>query len=500
MDDKQPFPLDLEAELHDHCGVFAVFAPGEDVARFTYFGLFALQHRGQESAGIATFDGKRYHLHKQMGLVSQVFDEPALARLPGYISVGHTRYSTTGSSLPCNAQPVVVQCSKGFIALAHNGNLINSRELFDELVAGGVTPEGTTDSELMAHMVVAEWEKSGDLEQAVAKAAPRWIGTYSLAIMTAGKLIGLRDPWGNRPFCLGALNGDHILSSETCALNVIDAKLVREVEPGEMIVIDHEGVRSVKLADPHPAMCIFEFIYFARPDSYIFGRSLHSARRRMGQLLAQEHPVKADLVIPVPDTGWPAAIGFAEAARIPFGEGLIKSRYIHRTFIQPDQRQRDMGVKMKLTPLRESLGGKRVVVVEDSIVRGTTTRNIVKLLKDAGASQVHLRISSPPYRYPCFYGIDTFDRRNLLAAKLRTVEEIRAYIGADSLGYLSLNGLIKAVGIPRRYFCAACFSARYPIPVPAEMKVSKFALEEMEEEECPKAAEIKPAKTRQRKK
>ena len=488
--------LNFESEIHDACGVFGFFGPGEDAARLTYFGLFSLQHRGQESAGITTFDGKQFHMHKQMGLVSQVFDEPVLSKLRGYIAIGHTRYSTTGSSLIKNAQPILVECSEGTLALAHNGNLLNSRALFDELTAQGHKPDGTSDSELMARMIAAEWEECKDLEAAIAKCLPRWTGTYSIVMMTEGKLLGLRDPWGNRPFCLGKLNGDYVLASETCALNVIDAKLVREIDPGELVIIDKEGLRSRKLATPHPSMCIFEFIYFARPDSYIYGRSLHGARRRMGQLLAQEHPVKGDIVIPVPDTGWPAAIGYAEAARIPFGEGLIKSRYIHRTFIQPDQRQRDMGVKMKLTPLREALAGTRVVVVEDSIVRGTTTRNIVKLLKDAGASEVHLRISSPRYRYPCFYGIDTFDRKRLLAAKLSSVEKIREFIGADSLGYLSLAGLIKAVGLPKQNFCAACFSANYPIPIPPELKVSKFALEE---EAC-QQEDAKPKKRSPKKK
>jgi amidophosphoribosyltransferase len=490
---------ETESELRDHCGVVGVYAPGEEVARLTYFSLFALQHRGQESAGIATTDGKKVHLFKQMGLVSQIFDEAALASLPGKIAIGHTRYSTTGSSHLCNAQPIVVKCSQGTLALAHNGNLLNTRALYEKMCAEGVCFEGTTDSEVMTRMVAAEWERTEDLEVAIANCAPKWQGSYSLTMLTENRLLALRDPWGNRPLCIGALDGEHyVIASESCALNVVDARFLREVEPGELVIIDEQGLRVTPLMPATPATCIFEFIYLARPDSYIYGRSLHTARRRMGQMLAQEHPVEADIVIPVPDTGWPAAIGFAEASRIPFGEGLIKSRYIHRTFIQPDQRQRDMGVKMKLTPLKESLAGKRVVVVEDSIVRGTTTRNIVKLLKDAGAREVHLRISSPPYRYPCFYGIDTFDRANLLAARL-TLEEIRQYTGADSLGYLSLAGLFKALGLPKRCFCAACFNAHYPIPIPEAMKVSKFSLEE--EGECPPKtpAASKPTKARARK-
>jgi amidophosphoribosyltransferase len=484
--------LPTESELHDHCGVFAVYGNTDNASRITYFGIFALQHRGQESAGIATSDGNRIHIHKQMGLVSQVFNEPDLAALPGHIAIGHTRYSTTGSSLVCNAQPIMVECSRGAFVLAHNGNLVNTAQLYQELRAEGMKITGTTDSELMAHMVAAAWEKTGDLAAAVAACVPRWQGAYALVMMTKDTVMGLRDPWGVRPLCLGRLNGDqHILASETCALSVIDAKFTREVDAGELVIIDKDGLRQVQVAPPSPSMCIFEFIYFARPDSYIYGKSLHNSRRRMGQMLAQEHPAEADIVIPVPDTGWPAAIGYAEASRIPFGEGLIKSRYIQRTFIQPDQRQRDMGVKMKLNPLREALAGKRVVVVEDSIVRGTTTRNIVKLLKEAGAREVHLRISSPPYRYPCFYGIDTFNRTKLLAAKLHSVEKIREYIGADSLGYLSLSGMIKAVGVPRKSFCTACFSANYPIPVPQDIRVTKFALEE---DACPTEPTEKPKK------
>jgi amidophosphoribosyltransferase len=464
------------------CGVFAVYAPGEDVARLTFFGLFQLQHRGQESAGIAVSNGERISLHKNMGLVNQVFDEPGLARLTGDFAIGHTRYSTTGSSSLVNAQPILapLPAGAGHIALAHNGNLLNVLDLRSSLRSAGLPLESTSDSELIAKLITLEANAGPDLEAAIARAAAKIRGAYSVVMLTETQLFALRDPHGFHPLCLGQLNGDnYVIASESCALNVVNARYLREVEPGELVVIDRLGLRSATVARAdRKAFCIFEFIYFARPDSQLFGRSVYSVRRRMGQQLAQEHPVQADLVIPVPYTGGPAAIGFAEAARIPFGEGLIKSRYIHRTFIKPDQRQRDLGVRLALTPLREELAGKRVAVVEDSIVRGTTKRKVVRLLQEAGAREVHLRISSPPYRSPCVYGIDTADRQELLAAKVKDVDEIRQFLGADSLGYLSLRGLFKAVNLPRDKFCAACFTGRYPLPVPPELQVSKFALED----------------------
>ena len=464
------------------CGVFAVYAPGEDVARLTFFGLFQLQHRGQESAGIAVSDGNRISLYKNMGLVNQVFDEPNLLRLQGDFAIGHTRYSTTGSSSLANAQPIVAALppNGGSLALAHNGNLTNVLELRAALRSAGLHLESTSDSEVMAKLIAAEANAGPDLEAAIARAVVKLRGAYSVVMLTEHQVLALRDPLGFRPLCLGQLNGEqYVIASETCALNVVNARYLRDVEPGELIVIDRLGLRSVRVARAQrPAFCIFEYIYFARPDSQLYGRSVHSVRRRMGQQLAQEHPVEADLVIPVPYTGGPAAIGFAEAARIPFGEGLIKSRYIFRTFIKPDQRQRDLGVRLALTPLKEELSGKRVVAVEDSIVRGTTKRNVVRLLREAGAREVHLRISSPPYRFPCVYGVDTADRKELLAAKLKEVDDIRQYLGADSLGYLSLRGLLKAVGLPRDKFCAACFTGRYPLPVPPEAHAGKFALED----------------------
>jgi amidophosphoribosyltransferase len=473
----EPIQLELD-HPRDECGVFGIFAPGEDVARNTYFGLFALQHRGQESAGIAVADGREIRCHKDMGLVSQVFDERDLSRLTGMAAIGHTRYSTTGSSVLCNAQPILVEGRSGPIAVAHNGNIVNTRELRTGLQATGAQFVTTNDSEVIARCI-AHFDE-GDVLQAI-KCAMVWLqGAYSVVVLTPRQLFAFRDPNGVRPLCLATLDGSGIVvSSETCALNVIGARFLRELEPGEVVVADRTGLRELQAVPAdRPAMCLFEFIYLARPDSHIYGRSLHEVRRRMGHELASEQPAHAaNLVIPVPDTGFPAAIGFAQASNIPFGEGLIKSRYIGRTFIEPDQRLRELGVRMKLSALRENLAGRRVVMVDDSIVRGTTTGQIVRLLKEAGAAQVHVRISSPPIKWPCFYGIDMANRRELIAAK-KSVSEIERDIGADSLGYLSLRGVLQSVGISRSKFCHACFSGEYPIPAPGETEVSKFVLEE----------------------
>jgi len=472
-------PCHCTGECREECAVFGIFAPGEDVARLAYFGLFALQHRGQESAGIAVSDGARINLHAGMGLVQQVFDEDCLSRLRGDLAVAHTRYSTTGSSLHCNAQPVVVACRAGTLALAHNGNLVNTYRLGCELTGDLSTLDATTDSNIMAHMLAQRWEQTGDIVTAITEVAPLWQGAYSVAVLTEDKLLAFRDPHGIRPLCLGTVNDrGYVVASETCALNVVDSRFLREVEPGELVIADAGGLRSVRIAPAgRPAMCIFEFIYFARPDSYIYRTLIHEARRRMGQMLARTYPVEADLVIPVPDTGWPAAIGFAEQSGIPFGQGLIKNRYIARTFIQPDQRQRELGVRLKLTALEEVLGGRRVVVVDDSIVRGTTKRGIVSLIRRAGAKEIHVRIAAPPYRYPCFYGVDTSNRGELLAARLDSVEEIRRTIGADSLGYQTVEGLVESIGLPRELFCLACFDGEYPIAIPDEVRARKFALE-----------------------
>ncbi len=463
---------------HEECGIFGVHAPGEDVARLAFFGLFALQHRGQESAGIAVSDGARLSIHKDMGLVTQVFDESALSRLQGHVAIGHTRYSTTGSSVLRNAQPISCCLHTGEeIAVAHNGNLINAEALRDELVRSGVTFESTNDSEVIARLIAHHLHLG--LVEAVRTTMARIRGAYSLAVLAGGELVGVRDPLGIRPLCLGRLGDDHwVLASETCALNTVGAIFVRELIPGEIVVIGADGWRSFN-GQPMQgqALCMLETIYFARPDSRMYGQSLHAARRRMGAELHREHPApEADLVIGVPDSGTPAALGFAEASGIPFGEGLVKNRYIQRTFIQPDQRMREMGVRMKLTPIREALQGKRVVMVDDSIVRGTTTGKIVRLLLESGAKEVHVRISSPPVAYPCFYGIDMATQDQLVAARC-SVEEIRQRIGSTTLGYLSTEGLARALSVPNDNFCMACFTGIYPLAIPENVRVGKFAFE-----------------------
>jgi amidophosphoribosyltransferase len=455
------------------------------VARITFFGLYALQHRGQESAGIAVSDGERVLVHKEMGLVSQVFDEETLGYLRGHIAVGHTRYSTTGSSVLRNAQPVICESPIGTLAVAHNGNLVNAAPLRLRLQELGAHFHSTNDSEIIARLLAAELAECRDPMQAMHRVMEQISGAYSLAILTPRHLIAARDPYGVRPLCLGRINGHYVIASETCALHVVGADFVREVEPGEVLVIDEDGLRE-KQAVPlqRHALCMFEFIYFARPDSHIYNRTLHEVRRRMGQELAREHPAPgAQVVIPIPDTGIPAALGFAQASGIPYAEGLIKNRYIQRTFIQPDQRMRELGVKIKLNPLREVIAGRKLVMVDDSIVRGTTTGKIVRMLFEAGAKEVHVRITSPPIRYPCFYGIDMATREELVAAS-HSVEEIRQMIGATSLGYLSIEGMLRAVRMRRPHFCLACFDGKYPIPVPRDVKLSK----QLWEEEVPQPA------------
>ena len=461
----------------EECGIFGIFAPGEDVARITFFGLFALQHRGQESAGIAVSDGQTLNVHKAMGLVTQVFDEDTIRDLRGISAIGHTRYSTTGSSVLCNAQPLTSTSRVGDIAVAHNGNLVNTRELRAELQAEGCVFSTTNDSEVIAQFLAKL--HTGCIEETLMTVMKRLQGAYSLVVLTPDKLVGARDPFGVRPLCLGRMNGRNwVLASESCAFMPIGAKYVREIEPGEVVVIDRDGQREFQaIPTARHATCLFEFIYFARPDSMLYNRSLHTVRRRMGHELAAEHPTPgAQVVIPVPDTSIPAAIGYAEAARIPYGEGVIKNRYIQRTFIQPSQRMRDMGARMKYTPLKDTLAGKRVVMVDDSIVRGTTTGKLVKMLFDAGALEVHVRITAPPVKYPCYYGIDMANQDELVAAR-HSVEQIRQMIGATTLGYLSLDGNMRAVGMHKDKFCRACFDGRYPIAVPQDIKLSKLMLE-----------------------
>jgi amidophosphoribosyltransferase len=441
--------------------------------------LFALQHRGQESAGIAVSDGKQISLYRQMGLVSQAFDEETLERLRGVMAIGHTRYSTTGSSNLVNAQPMLAEWRGGRIALAHNGNLVNALQLRGELEAEGESFEASSDSEVMLRMVAREADRRGGVAEAIAHCMPRWHGAYSLAILTEQSVMAVRDQYGVRPLCIGRLNAKATLfASESCALSVVGGEFEREVEPGEMVVADASGVRATQvLPVSRAALCVFEYIYMARPDSMLGGELVHEVRRRLGAQLAIDNLVEADMVMPVPDTGWPAAIGFAQESGIPFGEGLIKNRYIPRTFIQPDQRLREMGVKIKLNPLREALEGKRVVVVDDSIVRGTTKRGIIRLIRDAGAKEVHVRITAPPYRWPCYYGVDTSNRSELIAARCATVDEIRDQIGADTLAYQTVEGMLKGVGVSRRKLCLACFTGRYPIVIPEDVKLSKLNLE-----------------------
>ncbi|MFQ5878956.1 MAG: amidophosphoribosyltransferase [Dehalococcoidia bacterium] len=463
----------------ESCGVFGVYAPGEDVARITFYGLYALQHRGQESAGIATADGKGLYLRTGMGLVAQVFDEADLPHLPGHIAIGHTRYSTTGSSHITNAQPLQVEGACGPMALGHNGNLVNAEALRRHLQERGVAFQTSTDSEIIAHLLAqapgATWEER------FRYTLRRLEGAYCLVILTPDALIAARDPLGVRPLCLGRLNGGWVVASETCALDHLGADLVREIEPGEVVSIDEMGPVSYKpLEAERHALCIFEFIYFSRPDSLLRGKLIYPARMAMGVELAQEHPVAADVVIGVPDSATAAAIGYSHASGIPYAEALVKNRYVGRTFIQPDQRIRELGVHLKFNPMREVLDGQRVVVVDDSIVRGTTTPRVVELLRRAGAREVHMRICAPPIRHPCYFGIDMATQWELIAAQ-KSVDEIRRHISADSLGYLSIHGLLRAVGLPRNQFCTACFTGQYPISVQLQMDKLIFERDEREE-------------------
>src|SRR5438067_4063035 len=466
------------------CGIFGIHAAGVDVANLTYFGLFALQHRGQESAGIAVGDGEQVRVHRGMGLVAQVFSPAVMADLDGgcVVALGHTRYSTTGASRPENAHPVPLRHpTLGPAAIAHNGNLLNADSLRRELIEMGVEFTSALDTEVMARLL--EHTHGKTWEEVIRRSFGRVVGAYSCGVITPREVIAVRDPYGFRPLCLGFIprpgQPAHVFASETCALDTVNATFVREVQPGEMVVMDEHGVRSsvFQTAGRH-AMCVFEFIYFARPDSILKNCELEEARLRMGNVLAAEAPVEADMVIALPDSGTPAAIGYAEASGIPFREGLIKSRYINRTFIQPDQSLREAGVMLKLNPLRRSLRGKRVVAVDDSIVRGTTSRRIVDVLRKAGAKEVHLRISSPPMRFPCFMGVDIGSSKELIASN-RSVPEIRAHIGADSLAYLSIPGLMKAVGRGTiDEFCRACFDGSYPVPVPQQLEMDKMAFED----------------------
>lgn len=459
------------------CGVFGLYFPEGEVAKLTYFGLYALQHRGQESAGIATFDGDRVHSHKDMGLVSQVFKESTLHELTGTIAVGHNRYSTTGSSHKVNAQPAIVETRLGNLALAHNGNLVNTVELREKLVNRGCGFVTTTDSEMIAVAIANEVDSGKDWLEAAISAFQLCSGAYSLVIGTPVGLMGVRDPNGVRPLVLGQLEGHptrYVLSSETCGLDIIGADYVRDIEPGELVWITESGLASFHWS-PNSAkkLCIFEMIYFSRPDSVTNNETLYTYRMRIGKQLAKEFPVDADIVIGVPDSGIPAAIGYSQASGIPYAEGLIKNRYVGRTFIQPTQSMRESGIRMKLNPLKDVLKGKRIIIVDDSIVRGTTSRKIVKALRDAGATEVHMRISSPPVTHPCFYGIDTDDQNQLIAAT-KSIQAIAEQIGVDSLAYLTERGMLEATGEDINHFCSACFNGDYPIPIPESVKRSKL--------------------------
>ena len=474
----------------DACGVFGVWAPGEDVAKLTYYGLYALQHRGLLTAGIATSNGQQILVYKDTGLVSQVFDERSLSTLRGHIAVGHCRYSTTGGSTWENAQPTLGGHDAGTVALAHNGNLINSAELLEMVEDRAATPEvdgtwrgvskgelrrgNTTDTALVTALLADEQDQS--LESAAMELLPKLQGAFCFVFMNEDTLYAARDPQGLRPLVIGRLERGWVVASETAALDIVGASFVREVEPGELVTIDEDGLRTQRFAPARRKGCVFEYVYLARPDTTIHGRTVHEARVEMGRALAREHPVEADLVIATPESGTPAAIGYAQESGIPFGQGLVKNAYVGRTFIQPSQTIRQLGIRLKLNPLHHVIKGKRLVIVDDSIVRGNTQRAVVRMLREAGAAEVHVRISSPPIKWPCFFGIDFATRAELIATGLG-VDEICTSLGADSLGYISEDGMIAATDQPRDELCTACFSGTYPMELPSEDRLGKSLLE-----------------------
>ncbi len=467
----------------DACGVFGVWAPGEEVAKLTFYGLYALQHRGQESAGIAVSDGYNITVFKDMGLVSQVFTESALESLVGYVAIGHTRYSTTGSSCWDNAQPTFRATATGHLALSHNGNITNTHELSSRLgevreSSGELYPYfgnvATTDTDILTALLAAHPDMT--MEATAMLELPKVSGAFSLVFMDDQTLYGARDPQGIRPLVLGRLERGWVIASETAALDIVGATFVREIEPGEIVAIDEHGLRSSRFAEADPKGCLFEFVYLARPDTTINGNAVHGVRVEVGRRLAKEFPVDADIVIPVPESGTPAAVGYAQASGIPFAQGFVKNAYVGRTFIQPSQTIRQLGIRLKLNPLREVIEGKRIVVVDDSIVRGNTQRAIVKMLREVGAKEVHVRISSPPVQWPCFYGIDFATRAELIANGL-TIDEIRQSIGADSLSFISLDALIESTNLAKDRLCRACFDGVYPVELPDEAKLGKHVLE-----------------------
>ncbi|MFC1823426.1 amidophosphoribosyltransferase [Thermodesulfobacteriota bacterium] len=464
------FPL--HNRPREECGIFAIYGH-EEAAKLSYFGLYALQHRGQESAGIVVSDGQRVLEHKAMGLVPDIFDEQILNSLKGHMALGHVRYSTTGSSLLVNAQPFRIRYSGRTLAIAHNGNFVNARQIRSELENNGSIFQTTMDSEIVLHLAAKAMKKG--LETAMGETMARVKGAYSMVVMTEDTLIAIRDPHGFRPLCLGKLNSGYVVTSETCALDLVEAEYVRDVEPGEILIINQNGLRSIRPEESgRKAQCIFELIYFARPDSKIFGQNVYLFRKKQGELLNKEFPVTADLVMPFPDSGNYAAIGYAQSSAIPLEMGVIRNHYVGRTFIQPSQSMRDFGVKVKLNPVKELLQGQRVLIIEDSIIRGTTSKTRIKTLRDVGAREVHMLVSCPPHRFPCYYGIDFSTRGELIAAR-KTVDEIRDYIGLDSLGYLSIDNLVGATPIPRDDLCLACFDGHYPVPI--DESFHKFVLE-----------------------
>ena len=452
-------------KFREECGVFGIYGHGE-AAKLTYLGLYALQHRGQESAGIATADGARIRAVREMGYVNEIFDQERIATLPGHLAIGHTRYSTAGESKLSNAQPIVIDCVHGQIAVCHNGNIVNAKEIRDQLVKDGSIFQTNSDTEVIVHLYARS--SAGGVEEALLDSVRQLSGAFSLAILTRDQLIATRDPHGFRPLALGKLGDAWVVCSETCALDLINATYVRDVEPGEIVVIGRDGLRSLRAFPPaRLAHCVFEHVYFARPDSEVFGQSVNEVRTNLGRRLARETGVPADVVVPIPDSGVCAAIGYAEEAQQPMRFGLIRNHYVGRTFIEPAQAIRHFGVKVKLNPVKSILAGQRVVLIDDSIVRGTTSRKIVKMVRAAGASEVHLRISCPPTVSPCFYGVDT-PRRSELIAATHSLEEIRKYIGADSLGYLSLEGLLDAVGQRQQHYCTSCYTGQYPVAFPRD--------------------------------
>ena len=445
--------------FHDHCGVFGVFGHPE-AAKLAYLGIYALQHRGQESAGIASADGNDLHIYKSLGHVQEIFTPEAMAHLPGSAAIAHTRYSTAGDNVLINAQPIMIDCNKGKLALGHNGNLTNALELRRKLEHRGSIFQTTSDTEVIVHLIARS--SARNLSGAIADALSQVEGAYSLLLLTRDEMFAIRDPRGFRPLILGRIDGAWVAGSESCAFDLIDAEYVREVEPGEMVRISRGGIESIRFAPGKPHQyCVFEHVYFSRPDSVVFGRAVHHSREQLGKLLALEHPVEADFVAPVPDSGVPAAIGYAEQSGIPFRMALIRNHYVGRTFIEPDQSIRDFGVKLKLNPVRRMIEGQRVILVDDSIVRGTTSRKIVRLVREAGAAEVHMRISCPPTISPCYYGVDT-PRRDELIASHNSIEDIRKFLGADSLGYLSLSSMRAAVEDSEGTFCTSCYTGSYP--------------------------------------